>query len=399
MPSARTRPQESRLARRSMLRRTVTAALSGLALPAIAGLRQSVRASDPLGDADMSEIRARAEAMMREARVPGVAVALSLDGVDRTFGLGLASQGTRAAMEDNTLFAMSTLTQPVTAVAAARLHDLGKLDLDRPVAKYLPALKLKDGAANEITVSHLLSHTSGLDPDGGDEWDSAGSRSDALARWVEQYRDLRILTAPGTTFEPNDLGYDLAGRVIEVAAGVPFHKAIQEHVTVPLGMERSVFADADARGWTTASGHMGRTMREHSPFNEERAEWPDGGLVSTARDQLRFARMFVDGGLAADGSRFLSEDVVSRLTSPLVAAGSDPRDTASLAWLVEDAPEARFLSLDGSVDGFESISTIVPARRFAVVVLANSESGEELVANLTDWTITRLLGIEVEAPA
>src|SRR6266487_5309052 len=134
-----------------------------------------------------------------------------------------------------------------------RLVAEGKVELDAPVHRYVPELRLKDEqAANTITVLNLLNHTSGLD------WGlivDTGEGDDALARYVANMAELEQIVPPGTRTSYSQAGYNLVGRIIEKVTGQTFEQAVASLVFEPLGLSHSFFARDDIMIRRFVAGH------------------------------------------------------------------------------------------------------------------------------------------------
>ena len=251
----------------------------------------------------------------------------SLGEIDRERGL---------AMRDDALFRLYSMTRPITSLAAMILWEEDRFELDDPVSMYLPEfadqrvfidasgpdLTATRERRTEMTVEHLLLHTSGL-----------GSRSSAIYR-AEQVR-LRSITLrqmvsnaarvplfeePGTRWRYG-ISTTILGRLVEVWSGMPFDAFLRERIFEPLGMTDTVFrvdpSRADRFGPAYRPGPDGE-LRPYAievvPFTEQPTLIEGGvGLVSTVRDYLRFAQMFLNGG-ELDGVRVLQPETVALMT-------------------------------------------------------------------------------------
>ncbi len=135
------------------------------------------------------------------------------------------------------MFQIGSTAKTFTATAVMVLVEQGRIELDRPVRRYLPGLRLRDEhAAETLTVGQLLNHTAGWD--GGDSWTDTGEGDDALERSVALLADLPQQFAPGTGASYNNAAFVLAGRVVEKVTGETFERALARLVLDPLGYAR-----------------------------------------------------------------------------------------------------------------------------------------------------------------
>src|SRR5262249_30632002 len=184
--------------------------------------------------------------------------------------------------------------------------DQGRLDLDAPVRRYLPELQLSDpDAAARVTLRHLLTHTSGLP---ANHFVALGGGDDALARYVGELASLPLVLPLGLYPSYSNPAFPRAGRGLEVAPGLTYEAAVQDLVLDPLGMTRTFFFAGDAIRHAVSVGHL---LVDDQPRVVYPWAWPrpanaHGGLVSSVRDQLRYARFWLGDGTAPDGTRLLS---------------------------------------------------------------------------------------------
>ncbi len=238
---------------------------------------------------------------MERLRIPGVAVGVHVDGQEYLAGYGVTSIDNPLPVTADTLFQIGSTTKTITATAAMRLVEAGKLQLDAPVRTYLPELRLSDeSVAARLTMWHLFTHTGGWV---GDYFNDFGGGDDALAGIVASLESLPQLMPLGETFSYSNSGFYIAGRVIEAITGRTFESAIAELVFDPLGMNMSFFFPGDIMTYRFAVGHNPRdgNVVVARPWPLPRAAHPAGGIASTVVDQLRYARFHLDGGRTSRG--------------------------------------------------------------------------------------------------
>lgn len=134
-----------------------------------------------------------------------------------------------------------------------RLVAEGRVELDAPVRRYVPELALPDErAAGEITVLQLLNHTAGLD------WRMSvdtGEGDDALAAYVAKMSESELIAPPGARASYSQVGYNLAGRIIEMVTGLTYEQAIASLLLEPWGLGHTYFATNDVMTRRFAVGH------------------------------------------------------------------------------------------------------------------------------------------------
>jgi CubicO group peptidase (beta-lactamase class C family) len=338
-------------------------------------------------------------AAMQRIQVPGVAVGVVDGDAEHIAGFGVTSVDHPLPVDGDTLFQIGSTTKTVTGTVAMRLVEQGRLNLDAPIRAYLPELQLADEAtAAGVTLRHLFSHTGGWV---GDYFDDSGNGDDALARIVERMVELPQITPLGAIWSYNNAGFYLAGRVIEVAAGKPYEAVVQELVLGPLGMSKSFFFAADTITHRVAVGHQSpyegtgapKVLR---PWALARAAHAAGGITSSARDQLRYARFHMGDGAAADGTRLLTPESVALMQAPFAPAANG--EFSGVTWFMRDAGGVRLVRHGGATNGQLSAFVMAPARRFAITVLTNANRGGELNREIVGWALREYLGIDEHPP-
>jgi CubicO group peptidase (beta-lactamase class C family) len=235
---------------------------------------------------------------------------------------GFADAAAKRPMQPDTLFWIASMTKPVTGVAILMLQDEHKLDVADPVAKYLPefaGLKTPAGAAANLTITQILTHTSGLGEATGPPAQQAKTLADLVPIWLAapmQYQ-------PGAQWKYTQSGINAAARIVEVVSGKTFDAFVQERLFDPLGMSNTTFyptaeqrtrlATAYAKNKETSALEPVPPRADYGP--RERPPLGNGGLYSTAPDYARFARMLLNGG-TLDGRRYLSSEAMRLLSTP-----------------------------------------------------------------------------------
>ena len=163
-----------------------------------------------------------------------------VDGQETYACHGVTSVDNPLPVDQDTLYVLGSVTKTYTATALMRLVAEGRVELDAPVRRYVPELRLADEqAAAEVTVLNLLNHTSGLD------WRidvDTGEGDDALAREVAKLAELKLVAPPGARASYSQAGYNLAGRIVEKVTGLTYERAVASLLLEPLGLSHSFFA-------------------------------------------------------------------------------------------------------------------------------------------------------------
>lgn len=328
-----------------------------------------------------------------ELGVPGAVVGV-VDG-DREIiaTTGVVALDTGAAVTPRTLFQIGSTSKTFTGTVAMNLVENGMLDLDTRVLDVLPEFRLADeDALATLRIRHLLTHSGGFL---GDADEQPGWDDDALARNVASFAELPQYFAPGTIASYSNAGIRLLGRVIEKVTGETFEQAVQRVVLDPLGMSETFFFPWDVIARPHAVGHVPGADDAMTTF----AQWPltrdigpEGGVVSSVRDQLTYARFQLRG--ESPGAAPVSEATRLLMQQPHLAAGP-PLDAIGLPWLLTRHGSARVVMHGGNIaDTQLSEFVLAPDDDLAVTVLTNSGSGKALGTKIVDWCFAHLRGIE-----
>ena len=310
----------------------------------------------------------------RKFNIPGVAVGVWADGKETSACHGVTSIENPLPIDQDTLFLVASVTKTFTATALMRLVAEGKVELNAPIRRYLPELRLKDEqAADKVTVLHLLNHTAGLD------WRvnaDTGEGDDALARYVAKMAEMKLIALPGTRTSYSQAGYNLLGRIIEKVTGETFEQAVASLVFEPLLLSHSFFARDDIMTRRFAVGHNRSddgTLSIAKPWRHSRGDHPGGGLATSVADLLLWARFHLGDGNAASGARVLPTDVLQQMKEPTAELrASSLGDAIGLSWFLRDVDGVRTAGHAGSAHGQFAEFLTVPERNFAVVSLSNA---------------------------
>jgi CubicO group peptidase (beta-lactamase class C family) len=290
-------------------------------------------------------------------------------------GFGVANLETKTPVTPDTLFRIASTTKMLTAAALVTLAEQNKIKLDAPVGTYVKNLSPK---LSLVTVHQLLSHTAGI----RDGFSFDGLHDDsALSNFVSSWTDKYLVAEPGEIFSYSNLGYALAGRVLEEVTGKPYADAMNYVLFQPLGMRRSTLRPIMAMTYALAQGHdaaEGQTkLTVVRPFADDARFWANGGVFTSIADYSRFAVAFLNEG-KVEGAQVLSSAVVAKLSAPYVeipGGNTAERPRHAYGLNVRDYRGVRVLQHGGLRIGFGSLMRIVPEHRFAVIILTNKTNG------------------------
>jgi CubicO group peptidase (beta-lactamase class C family) len=326
-----------------------------------------------------ADICASLERRMSELGVPGVSIGLLHGDAEMWAGFGVTSVTNPLPVTPDTLFQCGSITKTFVGTAAMHLVDKGMLDLDAPVRALLPDFRVSDADASaRATLRTLLTHSGGWL---GDYFDDLGFGDDAIARIVASMAQLPQWTPIGSTWSYNNIGFAAAGRMIEVATGHSFESVVRAAIFEPLTMTSSTFFPTEVMIRRFAIGHNVIAGRHTpaAPWEIGRSNHPAGGLTTTVIDLLRYARCHIENGRAPDGTQVLSKRAAQAMRQPqLVSTGR--YEQGLTWWLTRLAGKSgdQIIQHGGATNGFCAHLRIVPAQRFAIAILTNSDIGSQL---------------------
>ncbi|HEX7811282.1 MAG TPA: serine hydrolase domain-containing protein [Burkholderiales bacterium] len=283
-----------------------------------------------------------------KGNLPGVVVMVARKGkLVYSESLGFQDKAAEKPLAKDAIFRMYSMTKPMASVAAMMLIEEGKMQLNDPVSKFLPAMKeMKVSVAKtdaefarttyslvpadrEMTVQDLLRHTSGLlyanltQNTGVKEAYAKGGVDDDVRGLTAEEEVERLSKAPlghqpGTVWEYS-LSTDMLGRVIEAASGKRLGEFLEERLFRPLGMDDTGFFVAPDKAGRLAQGlekdsFSGAAIKLYDVSSPPGNDSGGAGAVSTARDYLRFAQMLANGG-RFDGRLLLSRKSIELMTA------------------------------------------------------------------------------------
>ncbi|NDJ77070.1 MAG: beta-lactamase family protein [Chloroflexi bacterium] len=325
----------------------------------------------------VAEIQAEMDNLTARGLPPGMVVWIDAPDYQFAGASGFADLMNEVPMSPDGAFRIGSITKMFTATVIVQLAEEGVLTLDDPLALWLPEVADQLPYGDQITLRHLLTHTSGvfnivesdlyfgdllaeaeIDEDTGIATLACVERDpyDTLARYVYG-EDANF--EPGTGWYYSNTNYTLLGMVIEAAAEVPLAEAYRTHIYAPLGMV-STFLDCYedpvvdvVHGYTG----FGDSMTDVTELHES-VGWAAGGLVSTAPDLITFAR-----GLFSEALFDEPESLVA-MTTPA------PGSSYGLGIMVK----AEYMGHAGGIAGFRTLLHYVPAFDTVVVMLYNTDS-------------------------
>jgi CubicO group peptidase (beta-lactamase class C family) len=311
-----------------------------------------------------ADIEAYVRHQRRDTGAPGIAV-----GVVRGTATSTAASGN---VSPGSLFVIGSVTKSFTAMAVMQLMESGRVRLDDPVVQYLPYFRTRNRTVSDsITVSQLMSQTSGLSTAAGE--DPFRRPETTVHAQVLALHDVSA-AKPGS-FTYSNANYEVLGELVEKVSGQSYGAYLQTHILGPLDM-RHTYTDLPAAiAAGLKAGHQlwfGFAAPDGIYY---RADWlPAGFLVSTVGDLNHYVAAMLNGGRYGSTS-VLSADGVQKLTTAATdASGRNRHETYGYGWFQERIGGRDLVHVPGSAHNYHADIVLVPDQHVGVVVAANAES-------------------------
>jgi CubicO group peptidase (beta-lactamase class C family) len=339
---------------------------------------------------------ARLGELAARARVCGATLGIWSDGQEVLASCGVLNSATQVAVTPDSLFQIGSITKIWTATMIMQLIEEGLLSLDTTVADALPGIRLgRSDVGGQVTVQHLLTHTSGID---GDIFTDTGRGDECVQRYVEDLAAAPATFPVGAAYSYCNSGYVLLGRIIEVLDGRSWDESLHDRLIGPLALTRTVTLPEEAILHRAAVGHDGGGVPV-KVWGLPRSIGPAGLITAAAGDLLAFARLHLAGGILPDGKRILSEASVSAMRQPRAAIPDFalPDAAIGLGWRLGSWGGRAIFGHDGDTVGQSAYLRIDPEARLAVCLLTNAAESESLFRALFDEVFGDLAGVTMPA--
>jgi D-alanyl-D-alanine carboxypeptidase len=308
----------------------------------------------------------RALGRLTHAGAPGAVVLVRRGAHTRRLARGYADRATRRPMRAGDRFRIGSLTKTFTATVVLQLAGEGRLSLDDTVERWLPGL-VPDG--EQITVRHLLNHTSGLFNYTEDEQVLEGMLSDRRRAWSP--RELVAIAAahppafaPGTRWAYSNTGYIVLGLIAEAADGRPLATQLRSRIFFPLKLRHTSFDSEPQIAGRYAHGYFGFPRPHDVSVLNPTGAWAAGAMVSTAADIGRFYRALLRGRLLrAEQMRAMTATVPIVPGAGFGLGIARTRTACGTAWMH-----------NGDIPGYLTSAQTSPDGRRQAVVMVNTDT-------------------------
>ncbi len=324
-----------------------------------------------IGQERTNNTQEKLRTFLEESQAAGISAGYAVNGeIIWQSAEGYADIKGEIPIKTNTKIRMASIAKSMTALAVMQLWEAGKLDLDAPIQTYIPDYPKQP--KTQITIRHLLSHTSGLSGYQNLKEQSNTKEYQSLTNALEVFKDRELLFEPGTKYSYTTYGYTVLGVIIERVSGMTFEEYMRQHIwdkanMMDTGVVKYGAVLENASGIYRRKGGKGKAREGVETNLSDRI--PGGGLYTTVPDMLKF------------GNSVLNHVFVKSETLDLMREHHSlekERNGYGFGWYLYGTKpnEGDIIGHSGAQMGASSQLWIVPDRKVVVIVLANTSRVE-----------------------
>lgn len=318
---------------------------------------------------------------------PGISVGLINKNDIQTFNYGEINKKSNIVPTADTVFEIGSMTKTFTATLAAQLQQEGILSLDEPITNFLPELKNSQFDKNNITLYHLLTHTSGISEisfnryisqmfsilfKGKSQVTEYQYNTEKLLKYIST---LKLKNSPGSTWMYSNLGFGLVGKILERITGNSYEDLVKNRICDVLNMKDTGIDVFESHKNDLATGYSFRNKQ--SDYWNVPAIEPAGSLRSTTSDMIKFLKASL--GLNKTKLLPIFEYCQNTKSTPKIPLSMKfftksvgiSLSSFRLGWFVFPQENMDILGHDGGTEGFSSFMCMNLENQSAVVILTN----------------------------
>ena len=307
------------------------------------------------------------DAVMSEIYKPGeTGAAIIVRRDSRTIfrrGYGMADLELGVRVEPDMVFRLGSITKQFTATAILLLAEQGKLSLQDGIGKYLPAFPTGD---KQVTIEHLLTHTSGIKSyTNMEEWLQMWRQDMTPQEIIAMSKDKPFEFNPGERWNYNNTGYVMLGAIIEKVSGQTYEEFIKTNIFTPLGMKNSCYGNTERVIPRRVPGYQkGNEGIINAPYLSMTQPYAAGSLLSSVDDMAVWNDAVFSGKL-------LKKEWLDKAFTPYKLANGESTGYG-YGWFISNLRGHRCIEHGGGINGFTSYAISLPDDRVYVAILTNS---------------------------
>ncbi len=279
---------------------------------------------------------------------------------------GMANLELKVPMKPDNVLSLASITKQFTSVAILILMEQGKLGLKDPLSKYIADFP----RGNEITLHHLLNHTSGImNYTNLPDFRSKTRLDRSPEEIISVFKSLPLAFNPGEKYDYSNSGYFLLGYIVEKISGMPYGDFIQKNIFDQLNMKNSFYADAfkiipnRADGYQFYEGNY-----ENAEYMSPTIAYAAGSLVSTVDDMFLWNKAIHNNLLISEKSKQLA------FTNHTLT--NKKHDNYGYGWAINEIAGIATIEHTGGINGFTSSGIYIPSKNIYAIVLTNLDDGK-----------------------
>ncbi len=334
---------------------------------------------------------------MEDKRLPGLSIALVDDQrIVWARGFGFASLSDSTPTTAETIHRVGSVSKLFTDIGIMQLVERGTVDLDVPIARYLPSFQPRNAYGQPITLRQLMSHRSGLqrEPPAGNYFETT---QPTLAATVASLNGRDLIYQPGSRAKYSNAGIGVVGYVLESLQAEPFAPYLQRTVLAPLGLQSSTFEPTPEIQAALATGYMwtwdGRRF-EAPTFQLGMA--PAGSMYSSVLDLGRFLSALFGGG-RAPGGQVLRRETLEQMWTPQFAQPNQ-RTGFGIGFAISELDGKRRIGHGGAIYGFATDLAALPDEKLGVAIVITLDVTNAVAERITEAALRLMLATRQRSP-
>lgn len=303
---------------------------------------------------------------------PGLAVGIIKNGeILYTGAHGFQDMNSKEPLTVHSLFHMASVSKPFVATAMIKLLEEGKIRLDDKLTDHLPYFTMADSRYKDITLNHMLNHSSGI-PDVEDyEWDNPQYDDGAVERFARSHSTIKLDFAPGERFSYSNAAFDILCDVIARVSGLTFEAYVEQNIFEPAGMTESTFLKPEVPAKLATEPHilgdsLQRVVSKVYPYNRRHAG--SSTLHSNVEDMMLWAQVNLNKGII-NGKRIYQESSYELLTTSQIRINKNR--SMGLSWFQGNLKGATMIYHSGGDLGYSTFFGFLPEQQAAIVIMTN----------------------------
>ncbi|MEM6816596.1 MAG: serine hydrolase domain-containing protein [Bacteroidota bacterium] len=335
-----------------------------------------------LSKEDEAHLDSICQLQLQENKFPGLAIGIVANGETLyAKGFGVKKLGGTDSVTTTSVFHLASISKTFVATSIGLLIEQQKLTLEDKVTDHLPYFEMKDSRYKDITIRHLLTHTSGMPDVSNYHWKKAQFHDKALEDYVKSIKTKKLKSDPGVRHDYSNMAFEILGDVIAKVSGTSFEVFVKKSILEPAGMNNSSFYLPDIDTSLLTTPHVKRPfVKVHDSYPYNRLYAPSSTLNSNVEDMLNYMKLYANKG-TLNGQEVFSESTYNLLTQEhFKIDGARSRGLALELFSYKDLGFGYIgfgFSHAGSDIGFQSLLVNHLDRSFAFVIMHNGYWNED----------------------